>query len=294
MPAFPFLSAKGMRISDITESFMMRCILLLTSFALALPVQAAELAQIPAIVAGKKPKGADWKAAAKLEKIVQAAAKNAGHNLTAMTGDAGKKALACKGNVDCLAKIASGKSGYAVVIVVWALKKKRLGEVALYDIASMKKIGGASGAINDKLGASLVAAIPAPEPEPEPEPEAPAEVAEATAPADNKPGEATAETASTEPKSPAEAPKVAEAPATGEVNNTLSYALMGAGVAMVGGGAYFGLSALDYHSQLEEPLSADDRSTKEDEMQSAALAADLLIFPGIAAAGAGAYLMFVK
>ena len=295
MPAFPFLSAKGMGILDNTESSMMRCVLLLASFALALPVQAADLAQIPAIVAGKKPKGADWKAAAKLEKIVQAAAKNAGHNLTAMTGDAGKKALACKGNVDCLAKIASGKSGYAVVIVVWALKKERLGAVALYDLATMKKIGGANGAIDDKLGASLVAAIPPPpEPEPEPEPEAPAEVAEATASSDQKAGEATPETTSTEPGKAAEAPKVAEAPASSEANNTLSYVLMGAGVAMVGGGAYFGLSALDYHSQLGEPLSEADRTTKEDAMKSAALAADLLIFPGIAAAGAGAYLVFVE
>ncbi len=296
MPAFPFLSVKGMGREDNTESSMMRCVLVLTTFALALPVQAADLAQIPAIVAGKKAKGADWKAAAKLEKIVQEAAKKAGHNLTAMTGDAGKKALACKGNVDCLAKIASGKSGYAVVIVVWALKKKRLGEVALYDLASMTKIGGANGAIDDKLGTSLVAAIPAPppEPEPEPEPEAPVEVADASGQGDQNSDEATTQASVSGSEKPAEAPKVAEAPESSEASNALSYVLIGAGVAMVGGGTYFGLNALDYHSQLGEPLSEADRSTKEEEMKSAALTADLLMFPGIAAAGAGAYLMFVE
>ena len=54
------------------------------------------------------------------------------------------------------------------MIVVWALKNKRLGEVGLFDLATMKKIGGASGPIDDKLGEALVAAIPAPAPEPEP------------------------------------------------------------------------------------------------------------------------------
>ena len=276
----------------------MRLVLFFASFALALPVQAAELSQIPAIVAGKVPKGADWKAAAKLEKIVQAAAKKAGHKLTAMSGDAGKKALACKGNVDCLAKIASGKPGYAVVIVVWALKRKRLGEVALFDLATMKKIGGANGAIDDKLGASLVAAIPVPEPEPEPgpepEPEAPAEAVAASTSSDSSSDDASADATTDNADAPAEAPAVAATPAVSQGGKTLSYALMGAGAAMVGGGAYFGISALDFHKQLTEPLSQADRSTKEDEMKSAALTADLLIFPGIAAAGAGAYLLFVK
>jgi hypothetical protein len=125
---------------------------------------AADLWQVPAIVAGKKAKGSDWRAAAKLEAIVQKAAQKADHNLTALRGDAGKKALACKGNVDCLGKIAAGKPGYAVVIVVWALKRKRLGEVALFDLKTMKKIGNASGPINAKLGAALVNSIPAPPP----------------------------------------------------------------------------------------------------------------------------------
>ena len=150
----------------------MRCVWLLV---LLMPTgsKAADLWQIPAIVAGKRVKGSDWKAAAKLEGIVQSAAQKAGHNLTALSGDAGKKALACKGNVDCLAQIAAGKPGYATVIVVWALKRKRLGEVALFDLATMDKIGGASGPINAKLGAALVAAIPAPAPPPVKEVKAP-------------------------------------------------------------------------------------------------------------------------
>ena len=48
---------------------MMRCAFALLSLSLAVPAGAAELSQIPAIVAGKKAKGADWKAAAQLEKI---------------------------------------------------------------------------------------------------------------------------------------------------------------------------------------------------------------------------------
>ena len=123
MPAFPFLSAKGMGILDNTELSMMRCVLLLASFALALPVQAADLAQIPAIVAGKKPKGADWKAAAKLEKIVQAAAKNAGHNLTAMTGDAGKKALACKRKTQPGRRLASSGLNLGLKLCIFPRKK---------------------------------------------------------------------------------------------------------------------------------------------------------------------------
>ena len=120
------------------------------------------------------------------------------------------------------------------MIVVWALKNKRLGEVGLFDLATMKKIGGASGPIDDKLGEALVAAIPAPAPEPEPEPEPAVAAAEA-------------------------APKAAEAPAANRLpagggcsgslsapssqhrktssDKTLSHALIGGGVAMIGGGA---------------------------------------------------------
>jgi hypothetical protein len=275
---------------------MIRSLLFVVCAGMAFPAQAADLFQIPGIVAGGKPRGADWKAAAKLEKIVQAAAKTAGHNLTALGGDAGKKALACKGNVDCLAKIASGNSGYAVVVVVWALKNKQLGEVALFDLSSMKKIGGANGPIDDKLGSALVAAIPAPaEPEPEPEPEAPAEpVAEAAAePAADASAEKTDATGVTAEKKE-EAPAVAAAAPSASSNKNLSYALIGGGVAMIGGGAYFGLAALDLHDQLTQPLAADVREDKVGEMKQSALMSDVLMFPGIIAAGAGAYLLMLK
>jgi len=279
---------------------MIRSLLLVVCAGMALPAQAADLFQIPGIVAGNKPRGADWKAAAKLEKIVQAAAKTAGHNLTALGGDAGKKALACKGNVDCLAKIASGNSGYAVVVVVWALKKKQLGEVALFDLSSMKKIGGANGPIDDKLGSALVAAIPAPA-EPEPEPEAPAEPAEPAEPAAEAAAEPAVE-ASAEKTDAAgapaekkeEAPAVAAAAPSGSSNKNLSYALIGGGVAMIGGGAYFGLAALDLHDQLTQPLANDVREDKVGEMKQSALMSDVLMFPGIIAAGAGAYLLLLK
>lgn len=276
---------------------MMRCAFALLSLSLAVPAGAAELSQIPAIVAGKKAKGADWKAAAQLEKIVQAAAKKAGHNLTALGGDAGKKALACKGNVDCLAKIAAGKPGYAVVIVVWALKNKRLGEVGLFDLATMKKIGGASGPIDDKLGEALVAAIPAPAPEPEPAPEPAVAAAEAApkaaeAPAAGQPAAPAEEAAAA--AAPEQAPAVATPAATASSDKTLSYALIGGGVAMIGGGAYFGMSALGLHNELTEPMSESDREAKVSDMKETALIADLLMFPGIAVAGAGAYMMLAK
>ena len=248
--------------------------------------------RIPGIVAGNKPRTADWKAAAKLEKIVQAAAKAAGHNLTALGGDAGKKALACKGNVDCLAKIAEGKPGYAVVVVVWALKKKQLGEVGLFDLSTMKKIGGANGPIDDKLGAALVAAIPAPpepEPEPEPEPAAAEPVADA-APA----GTEETDDAVEAPEQKEAAPAVAAEAPSAQSNPTLSYALIGGGVAMIGGGAYFGVAALDLHDQLTQPLTTDVREDKVGEMKQSALMADVLIFPGIIAAGAGTYLLLLK
>jgi hypothetical protein len=277
---------------------MIRSLLLVVCAGLAFPAQAADLFQIPGIVAGGKARGADWKAAAKLEKIVQAAAKTAGHNLTALGGDAGKKALACKGNVDCLAKIASGNSGYAVVVVVWALKNKQLGEVALFDLSSMKKIGGANGRIDDKLGSALVAAIPAPaEPEPEPEPEAPAEPAAqaATEPgAEAAAGDEKTEVTVVPPETTAEAPAVAAAAPSASSNKNLSYALIGGGVAMIGGGAYFGLAALDLHDQLTQPLAADVREDKVGEMKQSALMSDVLMFPGIIAAGAGAYLLMLK
>ncbi len=280
----------------------MKRLMVLAALGLAVPVQAAELAQIPAIVAGKKPGGADWKAAAKLEKIVQAAAKKAGHNLTALSGDAGKKALACKGNVDCLAKIAAGKPGYAVVIVVWALKKKRLGEVALFDLATMKKVGGANGAIDAKLGDALVAAIPAPPPPPveevkvaAPAPEAAADQAAAPAQADaaGEAAEAKAEPAEA-PEAAKEAPATAVKPSTGK-SKTVPYALVGGGVLMAAAGPlFFGLEALNIYAELDDknnPMTADKRKTREDEMKQAALTNDLLLFPGLIAAGAGAYLL---
>jgi hypothetical protein len=263
----------------------------LACLTLALPSQAADLAQIPAIVAGKKAKGADWKAAAALEKIVQQAATKAGHSLTALTGDAGKKALACQGNVDCLAKIAAGRSGYAVVIVVWALKNKRLGEVALFDLSTMKKIGGANGAIDAKLGAALVAAIPAAVEVAKEEPAAPVAAPEPVAVA------SAAEKAKPEPntdqaQAEVEAPKVvSDAPAASSKGNTLAYGLIGGGLSMVGGGAFFGMKALGAHDELGKLADGPDRTSKITTMEENALLADVLLWPGLVFAGSGAYLL---
>ena len=74
----------------------------------------------------------------------------------------------------------------------------------------------------------------------------------------------------------------------------MSYALIGGGVAMIGGGAYFGMSALGLHNELTEPMSESDREAKVSDMKETALIADLLMFPGIAVAGAGAYMMLAK
>jgi hypothetical protein len=279
----------------------------LACLGLALPSQAADLAQIPAIVAGKKPKGADWKAAAALEKIVQQAASKAGHNLTALTGDAGKKALACKGNVDCLAKIAAGRTGFAVVIVVWALKNKRLGEVALFDLSTMKKIGGANGPIDAKLGAVLVAAIPAAV---ETVKEEPAVTVAATEPAaavatvsageeawalrqklQAKPEEVVEPAPKAEQAQP-EAPKVAsDAPAATAKNNNLAYGLIGGGLALIGGGSFFGMKAWYAHAELAKLAEGGERTDKITTMEENALLADVLFWPGLVCAGSGAYLL---
>jgi hypothetical protein len=270
----------------------------LACLGLALPSQAADLAQIPAIVAGKKPKGADWKAAAALEKIVQQAASKAGHNLTAMTGDAGKKALACKGNVDCLAKIAAGRTGFAVVIVVWALKNKRLGEVALFDLSTMKKIGGANGPIDAKLGAVLVAAIPAAVETVKEEPavtvaatEPAAAVAAVSAGEEAKPEEVVKPAPKADQAQP-EAPKVAsDAPAATAKNNNLAYGLIGGGLALIGGGSFFGMKALGAHDELGKLPEGGERTDKITTMEENALLADVLFWPGLVCAGSGAYLL---
>ena len=68
---------------------MMRCAFAL-SLSLAVPAGAAELSQIPAIVAGKKAKGVDWRLPLNGEDRL-AAAKKAGHNLTALGGDAERR-----------------------------------------------------------------------------------------------------------------------------------------------------------------------------------------------------------
>ena len=92
----------------------------------------------------------------------------------------------------------------------------------------------------------------------------------------------------------AAAPEVAkEAPAAGK-NMTLSYGLIGGGLVVAGVGGYFGMQALGLYGELDDKnnaMTAAQRSEKEDQMKEAALMNDVLVFPGLIAAGAGAYLL---
>ena len=264
----------------------------------------ANLYQVPAVAMGKK---ADWKGAAALEKIVEKAVADAGHTLHKLKGDAGKKALACKGNVDCLAKVAAGNDGLAVVIVLWKVKRKSIGEVGVYDIATGKKLGGGSGKVDAALGAAVIKAIPAPPPPPPPAPEPAAaaaaapEAAPKSAPEAAKAGAEAPAVPAASAEAPAEAEAVAAAVAAPEVaapaappgkgGKMLSYGLIGGGLAMVGGGAFFGQNALAEHEALKALPEGTERDTKIGKMKEAALLADVLLWPGLVAAGTGAYLL---
>jgi hypothetical protein len=70
--------------------------------------------------------------------------------------------------------------------------------------------------------------------------------------------------------------------------------LIGGGVVMAGVGGYFGMQALGLHGELADannPMTSEARTDKEDQMQKNALLNDVLLFPGLIAAGAGAYLL---
>jgi hypothetical protein len=71
----------------------------------------------------------------------------------------------------------------------------------------------------------------------------------------------------------------------------LSYGLIGGGIAMIGGGSFFGQRALAEHDALKALPEGVERDNKIGQMKEAALMADVLIWPGIAVAGTGAYLL---
>jgi hypothetical protein len=245
---------------------------------------AVEVSVVPVVALGKR---ADWKAAAKLEKRVLRALKKAGHSIKKLSSDAGKLALACKGDFDCLGKL--GGDGVSVSMVVWRVKRKRIPEVAVYD--GSKQLAKISGKMKrlKKLAKKVVAAIPValvaeqPEPAPaSPVPEVkPAAVELVKAPEAAKP----------KPALVVAAPPVSGKKPNTEKSNTMAYAMLGTGGAMVGVGSYFGIQALANRSAMGSLPEGPEYDAELKAMKSNSLLADVISLPGLAVAGVGVYLL---